>query len=100
VEIGGAGNLILKIIEISKEGPGSLSLPKPQFDQVNINNDEKYVLSDALTGRPLVKKPYKITLASGQVVEGVTGAQGDTRVTKDQAAQGLKLLLKKAAGSK
>ncbi|WP_061149153.1 type VI secretion system Vgr family protein [Caballeronia arvi] len=96
VEIGGTGRLILKIIDIKKDGPGALTLPKPHFDQIDISNDERYVLSDQLTGRPLSQKPYKITLANGEVVEGMTNAAGETSVTKEQAAQGIRMVLKRA----
>lgn len=95
VEIGGAGNLVLKIIEVKKSGPGSLSLPLPKFEQTNIIPDEKFILSDALTGRPAANRPYKIQLASGQIVEGVTNASGETSLAKTDIAQGIKLLLSK-----
>jgi type VI secretion system secreted protein VgrG len=95
VEIGGAGNLILKIIEVKKSGPGSLSLPLPlpKFEQTNIAPDEKFILSDALTGRPAANRPYKIQLAGGRIVEGVTNASGETSLAKSDIAQGVKLLL-------
>jgi type VI secretion system secreted protein VgrG len=95
VEIGGAGNLILKIIEVKKSGPGSLSLPLPlpKFEQTNIAPDEKFILSDALTGRPAANRPYKIQLAGGRIVEGVTNASGETSLAKSDIAQGIKLLL-------
>jgi type VI secretion system secreted protein VgrG len=99
VEIGGAGNLILKIIEVTKQGPGSLKLPLPKFNQASIGSDEKFVLTDTLTGRPLARKAYKITLADGQIVEGITGQDGRTSVSKTDIAQGLKLLLPKAKGT-
>jgi type VI secretion system secreted protein VgrG len=98
VEIGGAGCLILKIIEIRKEGPGALSLPLPKFDQVSIPNDERFVLTDHITGRPVVKRAYRIRLADGQIVEGVTDEKGETSLSRQDVAQGLKLLLKKNEG--
>ncbi|WP_175760216.1 type VI secretion system Vgr family protein [Burkholderia anthina] len=93
VEIGGAGCLILKIIEIQKEGPGALSLPLPKFDQIDIANDERFMLSDDITGRPIVNRPYKIQLASGQIIEGVTNGKGETSLSRQDVAHGLKLLL-------
>ncbi|TCW77438.1 type VI secretion system tip protein VgrG [Burkholderia sp. SRS-46] len=94
VEIGGAGCLILKIIEIQKEGPGALSLPLPKFDQVDITNDERFVLTDGITGRPIANRPYKIQLANGQIVEGETNDQGETSLSGQDVAEGLKLLLR------
>jgi type VI secretion system secreted protein VgrG len=99
VEIGGAGCLILKIIEIQKEGPGALSLPLPKFDQANVTNDERFILSDNLTGRPVINRPYKIQLADGRIVEGVTSAKGETSLTLNDVAQGIKLMLSKSQGS-
>ncbi|KVN44442.1 type IV secretion protein Rhs [Burkholderia territorii] len=93
VEIGGAGCLILKIIEIQKEGPGALSLPLPKFNQVDIAHDERFILSDDITGRPVANRPYKIQLANGQVVEGITSDKGETSLSRQDVAQGLKLLL-------
>ena len=94
VEIGGAGNLIVKVPKIQKTGPGALSLPLPKFDQGSIQNDERFILSDGITGRPVANRPYKIQLASGQVVEGITNDQGETALNLQDVAQGLKLLLK------
>ena len=99
VEIGGAGNLILKMIELKKRAPDSLKLPLPKFNQAGGGNDEKFVLTDVLTGRPLVNRGYKITLADGQVVDGVTGQDGRTSVSKVDVARSLKLLLTKAKGA-
>ncbi|MDR5792899.1 type VI secretion system Vgr family protein [Caballeronia sp. LZ008] len=98
VEIGGAGNLILKIIEIQKEGPGALSMPLPKFNQTNIANNEKFVLTDELTDRPLAGRAYFIKLPDGKIIEGVTNKMGETLVTQDQVAQGMILRLKKASG--
>ncbi len=95
VEIGGAGCLILKIIEIQKEGPGALSLPLPKFDQTHIANDERFILSDNLTGRPVANRPYKIQLADGRMVEGTTNAKGETSLTQQDIAQGIRLMLSK-----
>ncbi|WP_244134962.1 type VI secretion system Vgr family protein [Burkholderia sp. BCC0322] len=93
VEIGGAGCLILKIIEIQKEGPGALSLPLPKFNQTDIANDERFILSDDITGRPVANRPYKIQLAGGQIIEGITNDKGETSLSRQDVARGLKLLL-------
>ncbi|WP_244142729.1 type VI secretion system Vgr family protein [Paraburkholderia phenoliruptrix] len=93
VEIGGAGNLVIKMAKLQKTGPGALSLPLPKFSQVDIANDERFILSDGITGRPVANRPYKIQLASGQIVEGVTNDQGETSLSRQDVAQGLKLLI-------
>ncbi|MBW9107023.1 type VI secretion system Vgr family protein [Paraburkholderia phenoliruptrix] len=95
VEIGGAGSLILKVPDIDKQGPGSLSLPMPKFGQRNILNNEKFVLCDELTGRPLANRNYRIQLANGKIAEGKTNSNGETSLSTDEVAQGLKLMLSK-----
>ncbi|MBR8144345.1 type VI secretion system tip protein VgrG [Burkholderia vietnamiensis] len=93
VEIGGAGWLILRVIEIQKQGPGALSLPPPKFNQVDIAHDERFILSDDITGRPVANRPYKIQLANGQIVEGITSDKGETSLSLQDVAQGIKLIL-------
>ncbi|KVN41026.1 type IV secretion protein Rhs [Burkholderia pyrrocinia] len=93
VEVGGAGNFIIKMAKMQKTGPGSLTLPLPKFSQVDIANDERFILSDGITGRPVVNRPYKIQLANGHIVEGVTNEQGETSLSQQDVAQGLKLML-------
>lgn len=92
VEIGGAGNLILKLIEVMKFDPGSLSLPLPRFGQMVSRNDERFILTDQLTGRALAGQRYKIRLANGREIEGLTNAAGETTVAREEAAQGMTLL--------
>ncbi|MBN3816314.1 hypothetical protein G3N57_06640 [Paraburkholderia sp. Se-20369] len=51
-------------------------------------HDEQFVLHDADSGRPLARVRYRIRTASGQVLGGVTGADGHTqRVTTTSAEQ-------------
>ena len=95
VEIGGAGHLILKIIEVQKSGPGALTLPLPTFQQIDSHHDEKFILSDQLTGRPLAQRPYRIQLDNGHIVDGETNEKGETSLTKNDVAQGLTLTLPK-----
>jgi type VI secretion system secreted protein VgrG len=99
VEIGGAGDLILKITDIDKSSPGALSLPLPKFNQTNVPSDERFILSDDITGRPLTNRPYKIQTADGRVVEGVTSDKGETSLTQNDIAQGIKLMLSKIKGT-
>jgi type VI secretion system secreted protein VgrG len=98
VEIGGAGCLVLKIIEIQKQGPGALKLPLPKFEQSAVKNSEKFVLCDDITGRPVADRSYRIELANGKVVEGRTSQDGETSLSVSDVAQGMKLLLSKIKG--
>ncbi|MEK6347708.1 MAG: type VI secretion system tip protein VgrG [Burkholderia sp.] len=93
VEIGGAGCLILKLREIQKAGSAALSLPLAKFEQKSIANNEKFILSDDLTGRPLSNRAYRIDLADGRTVEGITNPDGETSLTMNDVAQGMKLSL-------
>ena len=92
VEIGGAGHLILKMIEIQKSGPGSLSLPRPTFAQTDTINNERFVLTDVVTGQPLPNRAYRIRLANGEITEGVTNEDGETSLLTKDVAQGMQLL--------
>ncbi|CAM2185083.1 hypothetical protein PSAC2689_60015 [Paraburkholderia sacchari] len=75
VEIGGM-SLVLKMPEIDKQGPGSLSLPLPKFGQTNASSDERFTLSDGVTGQQLANTPYRIELADGTIKEGLTSDKG------------------------
>ncbi|WP_083654891.1 type VI secretion system tip protein VgrG [Burkholderia sp. SRS-W-2-2016] len=98
VEIGGM-SLVLKVPLVDKQGPGSLSLPLPKFGQLNTPSKERFVLTDELTGRPLANKPYRIELADGSIKEGLTSDNGETDLTQNDIAQGMKMLLSKIKGT-
>ncbi|MNR39804.1 hypothetical protein D3C85_1580400 [compost metagenome] len=55
-------------------------------------NDERFILTDQLTGRALAGQRYKIRLANGREIEGLTNAAGETTVAREEAAQGMTLL--------
>ncbi|NPT57900.1 type VI secretion system tip protein VgrG [Paraburkholderia sp. 5N] len=95
VEIGGAGDLIIKVPDIDKAGAGAVSLPLPKFNQTDAPSDERFILSDHVTGRPLANRPYKVQTADGRIVEGVTNDKGETSLTQNDIARGIKLLLSK-----
>jgi type VI secretion system secreted protein VgrG len=91
VTIGGPGDLILKIITIQKQGPATLKevttpLPKPLglFD-------EQFTLHDEHTGELLPHHPYRIETASGEIVEGLTDALGNTVRMYADKSQALKI---------
>ncbi|GLQ50738.1 type VI secretion system Vgr family protein [Dyella flava] len=95
IELGGNGNLILKLVEVQKSGPAAMTLPQPRFPQIDSHHDEKFILSDQLTGHPLAQRPYRIQLHNGQIVEGETNDKGETSLSKSDVAQGLTLTLPK-----
>jgi len=56
--------------------------------------DEQFTLRDHHTGQPLAHKSYRITSASGQIIQGITDANGTTqRVTTASQAEGLALAI-------
>ena len=95
---GGAEKLLLQFTEVVLTGPCGLSLPLPKFEQLDIPHNEKFILRDHATARPLADLDYKIELADGKTIEGVTNAQGQTSVSPADVAQGMKLLFTKMKG--
>ena len=95
IELGGNGHLIVKLIEVQKSGPAALTLPLPTFQQIDTHHDEKFILSDQLTGRPLAQRRYRIQLDDGRIVEGETNDKGETSLSKSEVARGLSLMLPK-----
>ncbi|WP_118178584.1 type VI secretion system Vgr family protein [Paraburkholderia phosphatilytica] len=93
VEIGGVGDLVLKVAAIDKRGAGSLVLPLPKFDLANVPGNEKFVVTDQIAGRPAPSRAYKIQVSDGRIVEGVTNDNGETSLTLNDVARGLKLLI-------
>ncbi|MGS0893092.1 hypothetical protein ACVBGC_11215 [Burkholderia stagnalis] len=53
---------------------------------------ERFTLSDDIAGRPVANRPYKIRLADGRIVEGITGDKGETSLSRQDIARDLKLL--------
>jgi type VI secretion system secreted protein VgrG len=98
VEIGGM-SLVLKVPEIDKRGAGSLLLPLPKFGQISVPSNERFILTDELTGQPLANRPYRIELADGTIKEGLTSGKGETELTENDIAQGMKMLLSKIKGA-
>jgi len=95
IELGGNGHLIVKLIEVQKSGPAALTLPLPTFRQIDTHHDEKFILSDQLTGRPLAQRRYRIQLDDGRIVDGETNDRGETSLSKSEVARGLSLMLPK-----
>jgi type VI secretion system secreted protein VgrG len=92
VEIGGAGKLNLKIGNVTKDGPGAMSLPLPAFQQKNIPQTERYVLTNEHSQRPAPNRDYRIRLADGKIVTGTTDSDGRTSLSQNDIAHGITLL--------
>ncbi|MGZ2749421.1 type VI secretion system Vgr family protein [Burkholderia stagnalis] len=86
VTIGGPGDLILKVITMQKQGASSLNDAIPEPQTAGGLYDEQFTLVDKHTGKIMPHMPYQIQSASGDVIEGVTDAEGRTiRVTGAKA---------------
>lgn len=53
--------------------------------------DQRFVLRDAHTGKPLPRVRYRITTGTGQVYEGTTDVLGKTKRVKTREAEQLRL---------
>lgn len=82
VEIGGPGKLLVKNTGIKKAGSGSMQGVMKSFAPESF--DEKFVVSNALTGHPIGNLPYRITMPDGKIIEGITSANGETALTQSE----------------
>jgi type VI secretion system secreted protein VgrG len=86
------GTISIKASSKSFSGPTNLTREMPAWSKSTF--DEKFVITDELTGTPVKNQPYKITLPNKQVIEGVTNDKGETDISKSDAYGNLKLQLK------
>ena len=82
VEIGGPGRLLVKNAGISKAGAANMQSVMKSFSPETF--DEKFVVTNALTGHPIANLPYRITMPGGKVIEGVTSASGETELAQSE----------------
>jgi uncharacterized Zn-binding protein involved in type VI secretion len=80
-------DIIIKPDQTAKHGA-------PDGARSALVHDERYVLRDRRTGKPLVNVAYRLVSASGETVEGVTDGTGSTRRIKTGAAQTIKVEIK------
>lgn len=64
---------------------GSVSMKMPRS---TVEHDQRVRLTDMSTGEPLVNQRYRVTLDDGQVIEGITSADGMTNNFKSDIAFG------------
>lgn len=94
IELGMPGTFTVKAAKHSLVGAASLGATLPTFDVGD--TQRRFVLKqlDGQTAMPNV--PYSITMASGEVVEGVTDAQGATQLLQKDAMNIAKVSMKHA----
>ena len=66
--------------EVVKQGFG---------DWVGVKHDEQFTLRDQRSGKPLARVRYRVKTASGQVVSGITDANGATQRVRTKGAESL-----------
>ncbi|HCF3585963.1 TPA: DUF2345 domain-containing protein, partial [Pseudomonas aeruginosa] len=83
IELGMPGNFVVKAVKHSHVGAASLEAELPQFEVGE--TQRRFVLKqlDGQTAMPNV--PYTITMANGEVIEGVTDAEGATQLLQKDA---------------
>ncbi|KPC49883.1 DUF2345 domain-containing protein [Amantichitinum ursilacus] len=91
VEIGGPGKLLIRTSGVSKQDAANQRVAMPAFAEDSF--DEKFIISHGISGEPLPNQRYKITLASGEIIEGLTDSKGQTALLRSQALDGMKLML-------
>ncbi|XXN66229.1 type VI secretion system Vgr family protein (plasmid) [Enterobacter ludwigii] len=95
VEIGGPGKLVVKNAGISKAGAADMQSVMKSFSPETF--DEKFVVTNALTGHPIANLPYRITMPGGKVIEGVTSASGETELAQSEIADDMILTFNPAS---
>lgn len=93
IELGMPGDFIVKAAKHSLVGAASLGAELPAFKVGD--TQRRFVLKqlDGQTAMPNV--PYRITMANGEVLEGVTDAQGATQLLQKDAMSIAKVLFNK-----
>ena len=77
------GAFTVKAAKVDFQGPGSAQAALPSF---NVGQTLRHFVVTRLDGeRPVPNQPYKITLNSGEVIQGVTDAQGATQLLQKDA---------------
>ena len=85
------GTISIKAASKSFAGPASISHDMPAWSKSGF--DEKFLITDELTGEPVKNQPYRITLPGKQVIEGITNDKGETSLASSTAYGSLKLQL-------
>jgi len=93
VEIGGSGKLLVKNAGIKKAGSGSMQGMMESFAPDDFN--EKFLITNPVTGKMMANQKYEIHLADGNVISGVTDETGRTSHVDSQAIDSLKVILRK-----
>ena len=89
----GPGTMSFKASMKELTGPADGSAGKPALPQAKDLYNEAFVLNHEKTGEPMANVPYRLESASGQILEGITDAEGRTQRLFTSKAEQVKLFL-------
>jgi len=89
----GPGTMSFKASMKELTGPADGSAGKPSLPQAKDLYNEAFVLNHEKTGEPMANVPYRLESASGQILEGITDAEGRTQRLFTSKAEQVKLFL-------
>ncbi|WP_369819279.1 DUF2345 domain-containing protein [Achromobacter sp. Root83] len=83
IELGMPGTFTVKAASHSMKGPASQAAELPTFD---VGDTQRRFVVTHLDGKsPIANLPYKISLSNGEVLEGITDAEGATQLLQKDA---------------
>jgi uncharacterized protein (DUF2345 family) len=85
------GTISIKAASKRFAGPASINHDMPTWSKSSF--DEKFLITDELTGEPAKNQPYRITLPGKQIIEGITNDRGETSLATSAAYGSLTLQL-------
>ena len=80
IEIHCPGTLSMRAGNFVTMGPTSLAKQLPAMPKSDAKSDEKFMLRHEQTGEPLANRRYRAVTESGQVITGVSDAEGRTQL--------------------
>jgi type VI secretion system secreted protein VgrG len=86
------GTLTVKAGKKSFTGAGSENVALPTMPG-GTGYMRRYVVHRITDGQPLAQQKYRLTLADGRVIEGMTDAQGQTELAQAESMQLVRLEL-------
>ncbi|AOY95512.1 hypothetical protein BKK79_27560 [Cupriavidus sp. USMAA2-4] len=87
IELGTAGTWTAHAASHAMPGPKTAGQAIPVMPDGDFRQVEHFVLADHHAGTRLVNQCYRITLASGRVIEGKTNAHGETELATSNASE-------------
>jgi type VI secretion system secreted protein VgrG len=80
-----SGPHAIKSSTFSHTKPGGASPPGVNFPSSGLEADERLILFDQSTGKPIAGRRYRLDLEDGRVISGVTDDQGRTELATSNA---------------